>query len=137
MDWGFLTEDASLERVLLAMGLDERPLSSWLMDLIEEHAIDRRAAIKRSKLNETFAYQILAGTRNASRDKLIQLAFGLMLDVEDCSELLERGGSNALSPHVRRDVVIAYCLRRRLGIDICDDLLWSVGERTVISVRSF
>ena len=132
--WEFLTDNASLESVLSAFEPDGQTLTSWASALIEERGLDRRTVIKRSRLNQTFAYQILAGTRRASRDKLIQLAFGLQLDVEECSELLERGGCNALSPRIRRDVVIAYCLSRKFGMDVCDDLLWASGERTIISV---
>jgi len=130
--WEILTDDAPLESVLSTMVPDERPLGRWLVELIEERGLDRRAVIRRSRLNQTFAYQILAGTRHPSRDKLVQLAFGLQLDVDECSELLERGGSNALTPRVRRDVVIAFCLSRGLGMDICDDLLWAAGEHTII-----
>ena len=132
LSWEILTEDAPLESVLSEMVPDERSLGRWIVELIEERGLDRRAGIRRSRLNQTFAYQILAGTRNPSRDKLVQLAFGLQLDVDECSELLERGGSNALTPRIRRDVVIAFCLRHGLGMDICDDLLWAAGERTII-----
>ena len=132
LSWEILTEDAPLESVLSEMVPDERSLGRWIVELIEERGLDRRAVIRRSRLNQTFAYQILAGTRNPSRDKLVQLAFGLQLDVDECSELLERGGSNALTPRIRRDVVIAFCLRHGLGMDIRDDLLWAAGERTII-----
>ena len=88
LGWEILTEDAPLESVLSEMVPDERSLGRWIVELIEERGLDRRAVIRRSRLNQTFAYQILAGTRNPSRDKLVQLAFGLQLDVDDCSELL-------------------------------------------------
>jgi len=84
-----------------------------------------------SRLNPTFAYQIMSGTRHASRNKLIQLAFGLGLDIDESCDLLERGGSSALCPSCCRDAAIAYCLERSLGVDACDDLLLDLGEKTI------
>ena len=59
---------------------------------------------------------------------------GIPLGMRDGScELLERGGANALMPSCLRDVVIAFALDRGLGVLECDDLLWSFGERTLVS----
>ena len=70
----------------------------------------KNVVVRRSRLNQTFAYQIMAGMRHPSRDKLVQLCFGMRLDEEKASELLERGDCAALRPFVRRDVIIAFCL---------------------------
>ena len=107
-------------------------LASWIELNLPKWGVQRNEAVRRSRLNSTFAYQILAGTRHASRDKLIQLAFGLRLGIDDACELLERGGVNALNPTAKRDVVLAWCLHNGLDIARCDDLLWSLGEKTLM-----
>ena len=132
-DWDFVKRAASVDEALAQVLEDRRPLHVWLCDRIADEGLVKRSVIRRSRLNQTFAYQILSGERNPSRDKLIQLSFGLALAIGECSELLERGGHNALSPLSRRDVIIAYCLHNGLGLDECDDLLWDAGERTVVS----
>jgi hypothetical protein len=130
--WQFLQEDAgTLRDILEAANLDERTFSDWFGDQLEERGMKKNIVVRRSRLNQTFAYQIMAGMRQASRDKLIQLCFGMRLDETEASELLERGGSSALRPHDRRDVVIAFCLNRHLDISVCDDLLWGLGEATL------
>ena len=91
--WYAITHDADLDEVLAHAFLDERDLSAWARDSMAASGMPRNEAIHRSRLNQTFAYQILAGTRHASRDKLLQLAFGMRLDIRDASELLERGGA--------------------------------------------
>ena len=131
--WEILNNNATLERVLSAIEPDEQPLSAWIANAMRERGLDKSTVVKRSRLNQTFAYQILAGSRHASRDKLLQLAFGLGLGVGECSELLERGGANALSPRSRRDAVIAYSLSRGLDVLECDDLLWALGESTLVT----
>ena len=118
---------------LARAGNDVRPAGVWAADLIKSRGLVRSEVIRRSRLNQTFAYQILSDARHASRDKLIQLAFGMALGIDECCELLERGGVNALSTCSRRDVVIAYCLDRGLDVATCDDILWDLGERTLVS----
>ena len=134
MDWDFIKAGAcSLGDALARAGNDVRPAGVWAADLIKSRGLVRSEVIRRSRLNQTFAYQILSDARHASRDKLIQLAFGMALGIDDCCELLERGGTNALSSQSRRDVAIAFCLDRGLDVAICDDILWDLGERTLVS----
>lgn len=133
MDWDMIQGGrGSLAEALMMADDDRQAAGPWAADLIAARGLTRSKIIKRARLNQTFAYQILSGDRRASRDKLIQLAFGMGLSIAECSELLERGGVNALSPHCRRDIAIAYCLDRCLDVALCDDILWDLGEQTLV-----
>lgn len=130
--WQFMQESTgTLRDVLAAASLDERPFSAWINDQLSERGLKKNIVVRRSHLNQTFAYQIMAGMRHPSRDKLIQLCFGMRLDKWEACDLLERGGASALRPFDRRDVIIAFCLDRHLEISACDDLLWGLGEATL------
>lgn len=133
VDWDFLkTGDETLSELLRRCAFDDRPAGTWATELIGASGLSRGEVIRRSRLNQTFAYQILSGARRASRDKLIQLAFGMELGIDGCCELLERGGVNALVPRCRRDVIIAFCLEHGLDLATCDDMLWSLNESTLV-----
>ena len=133
-EWDFIRDDARSVADALALACpDDRTLPQWVAAHLEAAGLRRSDVVRESRLNQTFCYQIIAGTRRASRDKLLQLAFGMRLGVDDACELLERGGAAALRPFCARDVVVAFCLERHLGIDSCDDLLWSLGESTLVS----
>ncbi len=132
VDWRFLQEVGTADEALARVEVDERPLKAWLGDMLSSYGLDRSTVIRKSRLNQTFAYQIFAGSRRPSRDKLIQLAFGMGLGVDEACELLERGGANALRGTCARDVVIAFCLSRGFDISACDDLLWSLGQQTLM-----
>lgn len=121
----------TLEEVLAVAQLDDRSFSQWISDELARRGMKKNLVVRRSRLNQTFAYQIMAGMRHPSRDKLVQLCFGMRLDEATASELLERGGSAALRPYLRRDVIIAFCLNRCMDISACDDLLWGLGEQTI------
>ena len=135
-DWDIVQEGGrTLQEVLAASALDSRSFSEWITDELQRRGIKKNLVVRRSRLNQTFAYQIMAGMRNPSRDKLIQLCFGLRLDETEASELLERGGASALRPYLRRDVIVAFCLNRHLEVSACDDLLWGLGEPTVTGAQ--
>ncbi len=67
-------------------------------------------AIRLAGLDRTYGHQIFNGTRNPSRDKLIQLAFGLGLDVEETQALLKTAQKSPLYPRLLRDAAIMRCL---------------------------
>ena len=130
--WEFVRQEgATLHEVLSLSDLDERSFAAWISDELARRGMKKNLVVRRSRLNQTSAYQIMAGMRHPSRDKLIQLCFGMRLNEEDANELLERGDASALRPYNRRDVIIAFCLNRGLEVSACDDLLWGLGEQTV------
>lgn len=132
--WDFIGDShEGIRDVLARAQLDGRSFSAWVREAMTSLSLKRNDVVHASCLNQTFAYQIIAGTRRPSRDKLIQLAFGMGFGIDEACELLERGGTNALRSSCRRDVVIAFALDRGLGVHGCDDLLWSVGERTIVT----
>lgn len=131
--WDKLMAKASAAEALAACDADGQSLAEWLGGAVARSGLARNEVIRASRLNQTFAYQIMAGTRHASRDKLIQLAFGLKFGLDETSELLERGGVNPLSPRARRDVAIAWCLAHGLSVAECDDVLWAAGEQTLLA----
>lgn len=132
VSWEWVKRADTVGEALAQIVADDRSFSVWLLDLVGSKGIDRMSVIRNAGLNQTYGYQIFAGERRPSRDKLIQLAFGLELDAQDTCELLERGGMSALRKDCRRDVVIAFCLEHGMDMSKCDDLLWDIHEQTLM-----
>lgn len=126
-----MVQRGTLQDVLAASQIDQRTFSAWITDELAARGMKKNLVVRRSRLNQTFAYQIMAGMRHPSRDKLIQLCFGMRLDEVEASELLERADVAPLRPYNRRDVIIAFCLNRGMEISACDDLLWGLNEVTL------
>ena len=84
--------------------------------LIKEHCEKRKLlpaqAIEQSQIERTYGYQLINGTRRPSRDKVLQLALGLGLDVNETQQLLRAAGRSPLYPRLKRDAVILYGLGR-------------------------
>lgn len=57
----------------------KRSLAEYLQQLLDEKGLERSKVVREAGLNDTFGYQIFKGTRKASRDKVLQLAFAMHL----------------------------------------------------------
>jgi hypothetical protein len=66
--------------------------------------------IKKAGIERTYGHQLFNGTRNPSRDKVIQLAFGLELNLEETQKLLKIAHHSPLYPKFKRDAVLLHCL---------------------------
>lgn len=110
----------------------ERSLSDYLRELLDLHGIERADAIHRSGLNETYGYQLFAGQRaNPSRDKVLQLVFGMGLTLKEASRLMKIAGVSPLYCKNRRDAIIIFCISKRLSLQAVNEELFRFGEQTV------
>ena len=60
-----------------------RSLAEYLQQLLDEKGLERSKVVREAGLNDTFGYQIFKGTRKASRDKVLQLAFAMQLGLRE------------------------------------------------------
>lgn len=109
-------------------------LSDYLDDMLKKYNISKNAAINNSELNQIYGYQIFDGKKkNPSRDKLIQLIFGMGLNITDAQRLLKIAGVNELYPRIKRDSIIIFAINKKINITQCDELLFELGEETVLN----
>lgn len=87
-----------------------------LRALCEEKNLSQNDVIKNSNIEENYGRQLFKGVRKPSRDKVIQLAIGLGLDLDEAQKLLTVAGKSWLYPKIERDAVIIFALNR--GYDI-------------------
>jgi len=85
--------------------------SDYIQKLCAEKQLVPEHVIKKSGIDRTYGHQLFNGLRKPSRDKVIQLAFGFPLDVEETQELLKIADKSMLYPKIKRDAVILYCLK--------------------------
>lgn len=75
-----------------------------------------REICARTSMNESYCYQLFNGVRKPSRDKIIQISFGMKLGLEEANKLLKAGGKNELYCKDKRDAVIIFGLNNRLSL---------------------
>lgn len=99
-------------------------ISEYLNDLLKEKDIPLKEAVKRSCIERTYAYHIFSGKKIPSRDKLIAIAFGMKLDLDETQTLLKRTRNRPLYPKDECDSVIIYALLNGQRLDITNERLY-------------
>lgn len=106
-------------------------LSEYLNQLLYENDINKTKAIERSNLNNIYAYEIFSGKKKPSRNKLIQLIFGMELDIKSSQRLLRLAGLSPLYPRNKRDSVIIFAINNSLSLLECEELLENMQEEPI------
>ncbi len=107
--------------------LIENPLCTYLNALLEEKKLKKSEVIKKSDIDQIYAYQIFSGTRVPSRDKLIVLCLGMELTLEETDTLLKYAGYATLYPRNKRDSVIISAIKNGQSRYDVDDILFDLG----------
>ena len=106
-------------------------LTEHLRQLCADRGLVPERVIRAASIDRTYGHQIFNGTRRPSRDKVLQLAFGLGVGVEETQRLLRLADRSPLYPKLRRDAIILYCLNRRKTLAETQELLQSM-ELTIL-----
>jgi len=119
-----LFKATQLKDVLENEDITQPPLfHEYLRQLCRGRGEVAERIIKRAGIDRTYGHQLFSGRRKPSRDKVIQLAFGFGLDVEETQQLLKAARHTSLYPKTKRDAVIIYCLARNMEIAEAQNVL--------------
>ncbi len=106
-------------------------LSVYLNQLITDKDLAKSQVIKDAELNEIYGYQIFSGKRMPSRDKLIALAFGMSLSLDETQQLLKYAGFSPLYPKNKRDSIIIWGINHHFNICKTNEDLYNQEEETL------
>lgn len=99
---------------------------------LEQHHLEKAKVIEDSGISRTYAYQILQGEKNPSRDKILALTLAAGMDLKNINQCLKRAGMNALYEKVTKDAIILFALNKKLSISDINELLYEMGEEPFI-----
>lgn len=114
-----------------AENLPERKLSECLDALLKKHTIKKADAIRRSELSEVYAYQIFSGLRVPERKKLLSLAAGMQLSLEEIQTLLKQTGYAPLYVKNPFDCVMIFGICKGMTVAQINGLLYDYGMETL------
>ena len=100
----------------------------YLVRIAAERGLSVAEAADRSGRGD-YVYKVFAGTRRASRDILVAIAFGMSLGANETQTLLRLAGTARLDPRVRRDAVTLHALIKSRDISYLNEVLYDLGER--------
>ena len=110
--------------------LKAKSVPEYLNDMLIKYDMEKRDVVRRAGLSGTYAYQIFDGKKSAGREKLVQLAFGFPLTLEETQKLLRFGGHNELYVKKKREAYVMYALEKGYDINQVNDLLYKNEEDT-------
>ena len=88
--------------------------------------------IQRSGLERSFYYQVMKGTRNPSRDKVLRLCIAAGLTLRETTRALELSGNAPLYPKNRRDIILTVAINQNASVDDANLLLFKYGEEPLV-----
>ncbi|MGI6265164.1 MAG: hypothetical protein ACOYJY_06860 [Acutalibacteraceae bacterium] len=106
-------------------------LAERLDRLIAEKGLKKAQVIKQSELSEVYAYQIFSGIRVPTRSKLLCLAVGMELNLDEVQTLLKCAGYSPLYVKLPFDSVVLYGICKHLTVVQINELLYEYGLETL------
>jgi len=105
--------------------LIEQNVAKYLNELLKKKEnLTKSKIIKSTSLSESYIYDIFRGEKsNPSRNKLLQIAFAMSLDLETTQKLLKIAKVGILYPRIKRDSIIIFALNKNLDFFECENLL--------------
>lgn len=106
-------------------------LCDMLNDLIIKKGLKKAQVIKRSELSDVYAYQIFSGIRVPERKKLLSLAIGMLLNLDEVQSLLKCAGYAPLYVKIPFDSVVIYGIFNKLSVIEINELLFEYDLETL------
>ena len=111
--------------------LDLLSMAEYLNELLKKYKVEKSDVVKRGGFTGTYLYHIFDGTKKPSRDKLIQLALGFPLTVEETQKLLRLGGYAELYVRDSRDAFLMFGIEKKYDLAEVNELLYK-NEKKII-----
>lgn len=106
-------------------------LTELLKELLERKGLKKSHVIKNAELSEVYGYQIFSGVRVPERKKLICLAIGMGLNIDEVQQLLKCAGYTQLYVKKPFDSVILYGFYKGLSVVEINELLYKYDLETL------
>lgn len=106
-------------------------LADLLARLLTEKGLRKAEVIRRAELSEVYAYQIFSGLRVPDRKKLLCLAVGMGLTLDEVQTLLKCAGYSPLYVKLPFDSIVLYGVCKKLSVVEINELLFAYGLKTL------
>jgi len=106
-------------------------LSQLLAQLLESKGLKKSQVIRNAEIAEVYGYQIFSGVRVPERKKLLCLAIGMKLNIEETQQLLKCAGYSQLYVKLPFDSIVLYGLCKGLSVIQINELLYEYSLETL------
>ena len=104
-------------------------VAEYLNQLLIDYNLEKCDIARRGGFTGNYPYQIFNGRKKASRDKLIQMALGFPLTVEETQDLLHLAGYAGLYVRNSRDAYLMFAIEKKFTFQKTNELLFRNKEK--------
>lgn len=118
-----LKKASVLEKDRIISSIRDISFIDYINQLMQSKNLEKSDIIKDSQIPRTYAYQIFQGSKQAGRDKVLQLAIAMRLNLDETNRLLTIAHHNHLYAKQQRDAIIIFALSNGYTLIETNELL--------------
>lgn len=103
-------------------------LKEHLDKFLTEKNLKKSDICRLSGLERKYVYDIFAGRRIPSRDKLLAICFAMQLTIDEIQQLLKATNYPPLYARLERDSIILFALQHHLNLTDTNELLYDMKQ---------
>ena len=103
--------------------------AEYINNCLATSGMTQSQLIQDAQIQRNYGYQILNGTKNPGRDKVLSLCLALSLPLAEVQRALTLAKEAILYPKNKRDSVLIFCINKKLSVLDTNDLLFHVKEK--------
>lgn len=108
---------------VLMDNLDNLTFQEYLKQILDIQHFTKAQVLSKTSIQRNYGYQIFDGSKVPNKDKVIQIALALHLDLHITNNLLSLSDNGMLYPKIKRDALIIYCIENTKSVYECNELL--------------
>ena len=108
-----------------------RSVTELLTEFYERRNMTKSQLARKSNMSEVYLYQVFAGRRKPSRNKILCMCIGMELSIEDTQRLLKEAAYAQLYPRIRREAIIYHGIVHHTPLDEINDKLFEADEKAL------
>ena len=115
----------------LSQDIRKISFSDYINEQIFLQDISPADLIAQAGIQRNYGYQILNGTKNPSKEKIISLCLALHLDVAQTQRALKIAQTAPLYPKIRRDAILLFAIQKKYSVQKTNELLDEMKEESL------
>lgn len=108
-----------------------KTFAEYISAYLATHNISESTLVQNSQIPRTYAYQILNGSKNPGRGKVISLCLAAGMNYEETQRALTLADHGKLYPRRSEDSVIIFAIEQRLSVLQTNELLYEECGKTL------
>ena len=118
-----LKKAGALEKDRILKEIRDVSFVDYINEILLEKDLEKSDIIRDAQIPRTYAYQIFQGSKQAGRDKILQLSIAMKLNLEETNRLLTVAHHNHLYAKQQRDAILIFGISKQYSLMQINELL--------------